>query len=58
MSRRWKWAASGLMLIGLTYFLDGWMDNTSGFCRGFGPSEYPDHHHLLGRHGFPLGLHL
>jgi hypothetical protein len=30
-----------LMLIGLTYFLDGWMDNTSGFCRGLGHPNTP-----------------
>jgi hypothetical protein len=46
-----------LMLIGLTYFLDGWMDNTSGFLPRTGPSEHPDHHHFPRRDGFPLGLH-
>ena len=30
-----------LLLIGLTYFLDGWMDNTSGFCRGLGHPNTP-----------------
>jgi putative MATE family efflux protein len=30
-----------LMLIGLTYFLDGWMDNTSAFCRGLGHPNTP-----------------
>jgi putative MATE family efflux protein len=30
-----------LMLISLTYFLDGWMDNTSAFCRGLGHPHTP-----------------
>jgi putative MATE family efflux protein len=30
-----------LLLVGLTYFLDGWMDNTSGFCRGLGHPNTP-----------------
>jgi putative MATE family efflux protein len=30
-----------LLLIGLTYFLDGWMDNTSAFCRGLGHPNTP-----------------
>ncbi len=30
-----------LLLVGLTYFLDGWMDNTSAFCRGLGHPNTP-----------------